>query len=147
MALWIEALEPGKPLTFLDSHIRCGDSLIGVFDISVLHGGIQDDAFKPLSGDEKAAASYYRTKNKREIDEREKVETGLGLTAGQNELSKAFATLQAQMSGPRMSNVWLVRSTRRMQLRRPYANCLPNLNRKEIGSEHFGTSKLECSAG
>ena len=96
VALWIEALEPGKPLTFLDSHIRCGDSLIGVFDISVLHGGIQDDAFKPLSGDEKAAASYYRTKNKREIDEREKVETGLGLTAGQNELSKAFATLQAQ---------------------------------------------------
>ena len=29
VALWIEALEPGKPLTFLDARIRCGDSLIG----------------------------------------------------------------------------------------------------------------------
>jgi len=28
VALWIEALEPGKPLTFLDARIRCGDSLI-----------------------------------------------------------------------------------------------------------------------
>jgi N-6 DNA Methylase len=94
VALWIEALEPGKPLTFLDSHIRCGDSLIGVFDINVLRDGIPDDAFKPLPGDEKEAASHYRAKNKRETNERVKVETGLGLTAGQSELSKAFAGLQ-----------------------------------------------------
>ena len=39
VALWIEALEPGKPLTFLDSHIRCGDSLIGVFDYEMLAEG------------------------------------------------------------------------------------------------------------
>lgn len=94
VALWIEALEPGKPLTFLDSHIRCGDSLIGVFDIDVLRDGIPDDAFKPLASDDKEAASHYRAKNKREVREREKVETGLGLAAGQNELSKAFAGLQ-----------------------------------------------------
>jgi hypothetical protein len=31
-ALWMEALEPGKPLTFLDSHIQAGNALIGVFD-------------------------------------------------------------------------------------------------------------------
>ena len=95
VALWIEALEPGKPLTFLDSHIRCGDSLIGVFDVNVLRDGIPDDAFKQLPGDEKEAASYYRAKNKRETNERVKVETGLRLTAGQAELLKAFATLQA----------------------------------------------------
>jgi hypothetical protein len=35
-ALWIEAIEPGKPLTFLDAHIKCGDSLIGVADLAVL---------------------------------------------------------------------------------------------------------------
>ena len=96
VALWIEALEPGKPLTFLDSHIRCGDSLIGVFGINVLRDGIPDDAFKPLPGDEKGAASHYRAKNKREIKERVKVETGLGLAAGQTELSKAFAALQGR---------------------------------------------------
>ena len=36
VALWIETVEPGKPLTFLDGNIRCGDSLIGVFDIEML---------------------------------------------------------------------------------------------------------------
>ena len=96
VALWIEALEPGKPLTFLDSHIRCGDSLIGVFDINVLRDGIPDDAYKPLPGDEKEAASHYRAKNKRETKERVKVETGLGLAAGQTELSKAVAALQGR---------------------------------------------------
>ncbi|CAM9658579.1 unnamed protein product [Phaeothamnion confervicola] len=96
VALWIEALEPGKPLTFLDSHIRCGDSLIGVFDINVLRNGIPEDAFKPLLGDEKDAVFYYRAKNKREIQERKKIETGLDLVAGQSELSKAFAGLMAR---------------------------------------------------
>lgn len=96
VALWIEALEPGKPLTFLDSHVRCGDSLLGVFDITTLRDGIPDDAFKPLAGDDKEAASHYRAKNKREVKERERVETGLGLAAGQSELSKAFAVLQAR---------------------------------------------------
>ena len=28
--LWLEALEPGKPLSFLDAHIKCGNSLVGV---------------------------------------------------------------------------------------------------------------------
>ena len=30
VALWIETVEPGKPLGFLDANIRCGDSLLGV---------------------------------------------------------------------------------------------------------------------
>ncbi|WP_376704203.1 N-6 DNA methylase [Mesorhizobium sp. ISC25] len=96
VALWIETVEPGKPLGFLDPNLRCGDSLIGVFDISVLRDGIPDDAFKPLAGDDKEAASHYRTKNKREVKEREKVETGLGLVAGQKELSQAVAGLQSR---------------------------------------------------
>ena len=29
VGLWLEALEPGKPLSFLDHHIRCGNSLLG----------------------------------------------------------------------------------------------------------------------
>ncbi len=30
VALWLETLEPGKPLSFLDHHIRAGNSLLGV---------------------------------------------------------------------------------------------------------------------
>ena len=33
VALWIETVEPGKPLGFLDANIRCGDALLGVFDL------------------------------------------------------------------------------------------------------------------
>ena len=40
VALWIETLEPGKPLGFLDANIRCGDSLLGVFDLEALRQGI-----------------------------------------------------------------------------------------------------------
>jgi hypothetical protein len=65
-ALWIEAIEPGKPLTFLDAHIKCGDSLIGVADLSVLRSGIPDEAFKDLTGDDKGYSRDLRKRNKGE---------------------------------------------------------------------------------
>ena len=68
VALWIEALEPGRPLTFLDNHIRCGDSLIGVFDYRMLRKGLPDEAFKPLTGDDRAVAKAYAAINKEQRD-------------------------------------------------------------------------------
>ena len=65
VSLWMEALEPGKPLSFLDAHIQCGDSLVGVspnLDISE----IPDEAFNPAFGDDKATASALKKRNKRE---------------------------------------------------------------------------------
>lgn len=63
-ALWLEALEPGKPLGFLDAHIQCGNALIGVFDPAVLEAGIPDDAYKALTGDSKAIVSEAKKRNK-----------------------------------------------------------------------------------
>ena len=68
VALWIEALEPGKPLSFLDARIRCGDSLIGVFDYGMLRAGLPDEAFNPLTGDNKAVAKAYKAINKQQRD-------------------------------------------------------------------------------
>jgi hypothetical protein len=68
VALWIEALEPGKPLTFLDARIRCGDSLIGVFDYAMLQDGIPDAAYKPLTGDDKDAARAWAKLNRGQRD-------------------------------------------------------------------------------
>ena len=70
VALWIEALEPGKPLSFLDARIQCGDSLIGVFDYEMLKAGIPDEAYKALSGDNAAVAAAYKRLNKDERDGR-----------------------------------------------------------------------------
>ena len=68
VALWIEALEPGKPLSFLDARIKCGDSLIGIFDYEMLKAGIPDDAYTAMSGDDKAVAKAYERLNKDERD-------------------------------------------------------------------------------
>jgi hypothetical protein len=66
VALWLEGHNQGMPLTFLDHRIKCGDSLVGVLDLDVLTEGIPDDAFKPVSGDDKKLASDLRKRNKQE---------------------------------------------------------------------------------
>lgn len=65
VSLWLEALEPGKPLNFLDHHIKCGNSLLGTTP-ELIDKGIPDDAFKPIIGDDKKIASQLRKKNKAE---------------------------------------------------------------------------------
>ncbi|HEY1748785.1 MAG TPA: N-6 DNA methylase [Xanthobacteraceae bacterium] len=92
VALWIEAVEPGKPLTFLDSHLRCGDSLVGVFDLSALGGGIPDDAYKLQNGDNREVVNHYKIKNRREQAERERLESGLGFHQ-QKDLARDLAAL------------------------------------------------------
>ena len=74
VALWLEGHNKGKPLTFLDHHIKCGNSLVGVFDLNVLQKGIPDDAFKPVTGDDKKVAASIKKRNKKE---RQKWETDL----------------------------------------------------------------------
>lgn len=66
VALWIETVDPGKPLGFLDVNIRCGDSLLGVFDLNALRQGIPDAAYKSLTGDDKETARYFDKRNKTE---------------------------------------------------------------------------------
>jgi hypothetical protein len=63
VALWIETVDPGLPLGFLDAQIRCGDALLGVFDLKVLEDGIPDAAYKPLTSDDKDTAKYYKKAN------------------------------------------------------------------------------------
>lgn len=63
VALWMEAIEPGRPLGFLDAHIQCGDALVGVFDPKVLDAGIPDGAYKPLTGDNKTICTSLKKQN------------------------------------------------------------------------------------
>ena len=63
-ALWMETVEPGKPLTFLDSHILNGDSLVGVLDPGVMADGIPPDAYKPLTGDDKTVCRDLKKRNR-----------------------------------------------------------------------------------
>jgi hypothetical protein len=63
-ALWIETVEPGRPLTFLDPHIQCGDSLTGIIDSMIMTNGIPDDAYKALVGDELVICNNLKRRNR-----------------------------------------------------------------------------------
>jgi hypothetical protein len=63
VALWMEALEPGKPLSFLDAHIQQGNSLLGATP-ALLSRGIPDDAWTALEGDDKVVAKNLKKRNR-----------------------------------------------------------------------------------
>ena len=63
-ALWIETMEPGMPLTFLESHIQLGDSLVGILDPEILANGIPGGAYKSLTGDDKAICRDLTKRNR-----------------------------------------------------------------------------------
>ncbi|MEU5769574.1 DNA methyltransferase [Streptomyces asoensis] len=63
VSLWLEALEPGKPLSFLDAHVKHGNGLIGATP-KLLADGVPTDAFKPIEGDDKKIASDLQRRNR-----------------------------------------------------------------------------------
>lgn len=65
VSLWLEALQPGKPLSFLDHHIRVGNSLLGVTP-ELIAAGLPDEAFNPIEGDDKKTCAALKRKNKHE---------------------------------------------------------------------------------
>lgn len=71
VALWMDTLDPGRPLSFLDHHIQCGNSLIGTTP-TLLKKGIPNNAFSQIEGDVKAVCSELERQNKREHHDRER---------------------------------------------------------------------------
>lgn len=65
VSLWMEALDPGRPLSFLDAHVKCGNSLLGT-TAALIAEGVPDEAFKALEGDDKEVARALRKQNKTE---------------------------------------------------------------------------------
>ena len=63
-ALWLETLEPGKPLGFLDHRIRHGNSLVGVLDPEVMKDGVPESAYAQLSGDDQQTCNSLKRTNR-----------------------------------------------------------------------------------
>jgi hypothetical protein len=84
VSLWLEAMEPGKPLGFLDAHLKVGNALLGTTP-KLLAGGLPDDVFKAIEGDEKKWVTALKKRNKAE---REAYEVRAELV--QDELFDAF---------------------------------------------------------
>ncbi|GAA4080704.1 Eco57I restriction-modification methylase domain-containing protein [Nonomuraea soli] len=62
VSLWMESTEPGLPLSFLDGHIKTGNSLLGAFP-DLIRKGLPDEAFRELPGDEGALVAPHRARN------------------------------------------------------------------------------------
>ncbi|MFI1710932.1 Eco57I restriction-modification methylase domain-containing protein [Streptomyces griseoruber] len=65
VSLWLEAMEPGRPLGFLDAHIRHGNGLIGATP-ALMRDGIPDRAFKKTEGDDEGWAKQLLSRNEQE---------------------------------------------------------------------------------
>lgn len=77
--LWLEALEPGRPLAFLDHHLQCGNSLLGATP-RLMQEGIPTEAFMTtLELDDHDTVLRYRGINRRERKDREEGQIALPL--------------------------------------------------------------------
>ncbi len=63
-ALWLETLEPGKPLGFLDHHVRHGNSLVGILDPAIMAEGIPAKAYAALAGDDSKTCTFLKSSNR-----------------------------------------------------------------------------------
>jgi hypothetical protein len=93
VSLWMEAVEPGKPFSFLEHRIVCGNALLGVTP-RLLDEGVPNDAFRPITGDDKEVIKSCKRSNKQALTERAGQLT-LDLTSGQ--LAKPLADVIAAL--------------------------------------------------
>ena len=71
VAFWLEAHNPGKPLNFLDHHIKCGDAIVGLAHKEELENGIVNEAFKKMPDDDNYIRAELAKYNKKEREEAE----------------------------------------------------------------------------
>lgn len=65
VVLWIEGYCAGKPLSFLDHHVRCGNSVLGVADLQALLDGVPN---KALTAEDSKTLKALKAINKVAID-------------------------------------------------------------------------------
>ena len=65
VGLWMESIYPGLPLTFLESHIRCGNSLIGT-SRALMGDEVPDAAWAVLEGDDRKVTRALKRRNRDE---------------------------------------------------------------------------------
>lgn len=114
VSLWLETMEPGRPLSYLDTNIRVGDSLLGVTP-RLLAAGIPDDAFKPLEGDDTKVVATLRKQNSTEHAGQGDLFSSGGIEVANLPLAKKAEELIAAELPKRLADVH-VQATRAREL-------------------------------
>jgi Type I restriction-modification system methyltransferase subunit len=53
VAMWLESVDPGRPLGFLNNRIVLGDALVGLLSPELMRVGVPNEAYDALEGDDK----------------------------------------------------------------------------------------------
>ncbi|MDO0932020.1 N-6 DNA methylase [Streptomyces sp. DG2A-72] len=77
VSLWLESLEPGQPLAYLDDRIKVGNALLGTTP-KLIAEGIPDGAFKKLAGDNSKILTALKAANKKERSGGKGTQTAMG---------------------------------------------------------------------
>ena len=95
--LWLDAVEPGLPLTFLDHHIIHGNGLIGA-NPRLIAQGIPGEAFTAIEGDDKPTAAARKKSNAAQLKRRDQGLLFLGESAlaAAEGLADAIRVIDAQ---------------------------------------------------
>ena len=98
MSLWLEAHDASHPLSFLDHHLQVGDALLGLASLDTIAYGIPKDAYKPLTGDDKAACKALAKENATALKQlaKEKNSRQLALFKSASDILAALRTLESE---------------------------------------------------
>ncbi|MDE0056271.1 MAG: N-6 DNA methylase [Gammaproteobacteria bacterium] len=91
VGLWMESIDPGRPLTFLESHIRRGNALIGT-NSELMGDRIPDTAWVALEGDDKKIVRALKKRNKDDISGEPRLQFERG--GGDDTLSADIRTVE-----------------------------------------------------
>ncbi len=97
VSLWMEATQPGMPLSFLDHRVVCGNSLLGTTP-ALLADGLPDAAFAVLEGDDKKHVASLKRTNKSErkqIEGQGLFDFGGGVGSDTKAVAKELAVIDA----------------------------------------------------
>jgi N-6 DNA Methylase len=94
VSLWMEALDPGRPLSFLDHHIVRGNSLLGATP-ALLAQGVPDGAFEAIEDDDKTVVAALRKRNRRELAGQTILGMRIEIAELQDQLSKGLYAIDA----------------------------------------------------
>jgi hypothetical protein len=98
VSLWMETVEPGRPLSFLDSHIQRGNALLGTTP-ELMKNGVPDAAWEPIEGDDKKTASALKKRNKKAAEGQRGLDS-LWSKPGEDESAKVAAAVAEVDAAP-----------------------------------------------
>ena len=98
VSLWLEGLEPGRPLAFLDANLRPGNALLGTTP-ALLAAGVPEAALKPLAGDDRKVAALLARRNRNERIGADDLFTDAGIPVGNTDLASAIGAIRDTPAG------------------------------------------------